>query len=266
MKKVVSFLAVAAVVVMMSSAVFAATTNESYSTKIASVTFASAEALSLDVKLYTWTSGKDFATGYSDSDEVEFISFDLADIPFGNDTPKMSTGTVFAKVSSNLTIQPEGTTVYLYTDNVNETGDYKANASRQDGENKLYSGLVRKGNTSTYKKGDFAPIQLFVRKVSDANNEYKSTLPNFYSTFDYTAGRRNLNDISDTNFATKGAEEKIIGISGAVGGLWCGGNPGGEQWYSGNDDVIIFFGAQFSNVVGNDSYATTAIKFATITE
>ena len=256
MKKVVSFLAVAAVVVIMSSAVFA----DPFKVLPAVATFEG--NVTLDVNIYDYESGKDFST--YEGVGVSSITFNVSSVTFASETGQWANANQIIKVHSNLTTQEAGKTIYLYTDNANATGDYKANASRQDGNNTLYSGLVRKGNTYTYVEGDFAPIKIAIRKITDANNEFKSALPNFSETHYYTQGFRHLNDKSDSNFGDLGAEEKVLGISGSAGGFWVGKNDqgAGEQWYAGSEDAIIFLGAEFIKVLGGNSYGTTTIKFA----
>ena len=251
MKKFFSLLAVLALVSMVSSSVFAA----AFSTKHAYVTFSS-EALSFDVKIYDFVADKAWAA-YSGA-EASAISFDTTGITLGSATPFNAMGQTIAIVSSNLTAQQAGTTVYMYTRNSVDTGNYKANAPRIDGSDSLYSGLVRKGNTSTYQVGDFAPIKIKCQKSSEAST---AALPADFWSAEMYDGVRMLADKNDSTFATAGDNAKAIGKSGATGGIWVGyGNDPATNWYV-NEKVIIFFEAQFTNVMGGSEYGTETITF-----
>ena len=266
MKKFFSLLAVLTLVGMVSSSVFAASTGTSYGVKTAKVTF-TGDALSFDVKLYTYVKDKDFTTYTGDG--VDEIGFSIPDgFVFGQEAAQPITGTTIAKVSTNLRLQPAGTTIYLYTDNVHATGDFKANAAQVWDNKSYYHGLIRKGNTTTYELGDHASIELIIRSVTEANSEYKSALPDFSVEHFYTQGHRGLQDISDDGFGSLGAQEKVIGISGTNGGIWHYNNNGaaGTDDYTGTEDAIIFFGAQVQNVLSGDQFGTSTITFATITE
>ena len=258
MKKIFGLLTVLTATVFMATSVFA-------DVNIVKSAFASFAAvpLTFDVNLYTWESGKDFIDGYTTS--VESIAFDVSGVTLGSATPQWAGGTVFAKISSNLSIQQSGTTVYMFTKNTTATSDYKANAGRVDGDNTLYSGLVRKGNTSTYQAGDLAPLFVKCKKVSDANASYKTTLPANFSAEELYDGSRVLVDYSDSNFATLQDFMRVIGTSGINGGLWVGygSDPStapATNWFV-NEDVIVFFGALFDHVASGDEYGTTTINF-----
>ena len=173
---------------------------------------------------------------------------------------------MFAKIHSNLSIQQGGTTVYMYTKNATATGDYKANAPRTETWEtttvSLYSGLVRKGNTTTYQAGDYAPLYVKCKKISDANESYKSALPADFSGEQHYDGSRILADYSDSNFSTLADLARVIGTSGTNGGIWVGyGGEPAANWYSGSEDVIMFFGANFDHVIAGSEYGTTTINF-----
>ena len=259
MKKVFSLLAVLALVVTMSSSVFA-------DISIVKSAFASFSevAMVFDVTLYEWEANKDYTTYTGDG--ADSVSFDLSGITLGNTTAQWASGDVFAKIHTNLAIQPAGTTVYMYTKNTTD-GDYKANAGRTSGDDTLYSGLVKKGNTTTYQDGDLAPLFIKCKKVTDANESYKAAKPADFSAEEPYNGSRILADFSDSTFSTLPDNARVIGISGIDGGVWVGfGVPQGEtgdayNWYAGSEDVIMFFGANFDHVISGSEYGTTTIKF-----
>ena len=258
MKKFFSLLAVLTVTMFMAGSAFA----DVNIVKSAFATFPEV-AMVFDVTLYEWESGKDF-TNYT-GDGVDSISFDLSGITLANSTPQWASGNVFAKIHSNLSSQQGGTTVYMYTKNTTD-GDYKANAPRTETWEtttvSLYSGLVRKGNTTTYQEGDYAPLYVKCKKISDANESYKSTKPADFSGEQHYDGSRILADYSDSNFSTLGDLARVIGTSGINGGIWVGyGGDPAANWYSGSEDVIMFFGANFDHVTSGSEYGTTTIKF-----
>lgn len=259
MKKFFSLLAVLTVTMFMAGSAFA-------DINIVKSAFASFSevAMVFDVTLYEWQTGKDYST-YTGTG-ADSIAFDVSGVTLGNTSAQWAGGTVFAKVHSNLTSQQAGTTVYMFTKNTTATGDYKANAGRTSGEDTFYSGLVRKGNTTTYQDGDFAPLFVKCKKVSDANASYKSALPADFSAEEPFNGSRILVDYSDSNFSTLADLSRVIGKSGVNGGIWVGygSDPStapATDWYAGNEDVIIFFGANFDHVTSGSEYGTTTINF-----
>ena len=254
MKKFFSLLTVLTITVFMATTSFA----EVNIVKSAFASFAEVP-LTFDVNLYTWESGKDFIDGYTTT--VESIAFDTSGVTLGSDTPQWAGGTVFAKISSNLTSQQAGTNIYVYTKNATATGDYKANAGRIVENNTLYNGLVKKGNTTTYQQGDLAPLFVKCKKVSDANTNYKTALPANFSSEELYDGSKILVDYSDSNFGTLIDALKVIGTTGTNGGIWVGFGDPGINWYAGNEDVIMFFGALFDHVTGGSEYGTTTINF-----
>ncbi|MCR4662711.1 MAG: hypothetical protein K5622_02340 [Endomicrobiaceae bacterium] len=257
MKKFFSLLAVMALVVMASSSVWA----DAFATKKAYVTFSS-EALTFNVKIYDFVADQawDAYTGT----EATSISFDTTGITLGSATPFNAMGQTIAIVSSNLTAQQAGTTVYMYTRNNSDTGAYKANAARTETwgttEVTLFNGLARKGNTSTYQVGDLAPIKIKCAKSSEAST---AALPADFWSLDASSGVRMVLDKNDSIFASYPDNAKVIGKSGATGGIWVGYGDSGygtSDWYA-NEKVIIFFEAQFTNVMGGSEYGTETITF-----
>lgn len=268
MKKFFSLLAVLALVCMAGTA-FAATS----ATKKAYANF-DAVTLSVDVTLYEWTKDKEWAD-YTPKASGD-IDFDISGITPGQAAAKYANATTFAKVSANLTAMPGGTEIYMYTKNASDSysGDYKALAKDGDGK---YGGLIRKGATSTYSPGDHATMRVAFSKISDFeeggnHHDYVSALPDFATggisgdNRFYTTGFRDLNDKDDTGFASLPTQEKILGTSGVGGGLWVGMSEQYVQWYSGEEDVLVFFGAKFDHVVGGSQYGTETITFGAITE
>lgn len=261
MKKVFSLLAVLALV---SSSAFAAPFTSTTKTAIAE--FGSAGEVSFDVKVYDFSANQDYITGYT-GEEATQISFDVSNVQFGPQTEaKWAPGTSFARITTNLTVQPAGH-VSMYTTNSTATGDYKANAPRYEGGTgdaaKRYNGLVRKGNSG--KDGDFAPIKILCKTATKANTSFKAAYPtedDFANQYD---GARYLLDSADGNFSASDETGVYIGKSGANGGMWIGyGNEGGgvyNNWYTKGDIGIIFFSAYFNNVIGGDKYGTTTITF-----
>ena len=263
MKKFFGLLTVLAVTVFMVTSAFAA----NISIKKAAYASFGEVAMAFDVNLYEWVEDQDFTT-YTGTGE-DAIAFDTSGITLGNATAQWAGGTVFAKIHSNLTAQPAGTTVYMYTKNTTNENGYAANAGRTKDGKTLYSGLVRKGNSTTYQDGDLAPLFVKCKKVSDANTDYKSALPTDFSAEEPYTGSRILADFSDTGFGDLPENARVIGTSGVNGGVWVGygvpansaeGTPA-SNWYAGNEDVIMFFGANFDHVIGGSEYGTNTIKF-----
>ena len=264
MKKVFSFLAVLALVSMVSSSVFAAFTGVS---KTAKAIFAEQELI-FDVELYDWVSGKDytFGTGGAYTQQADYINFDT-NIELGVEDVQKSSGTTFARIHSNLVEQSAGTTIIMFSSNTKTDSVYKANAAN---DNK-YRGLIRKGNTSSYVLGDHAPLYMMSVKVSSATENFKTTLPTFSSYETYSAVRT-IYDIADNDWSTIDRDAfKVIGVSGSKGGIWLGGefnNQGAfaTKWFSGKEDAILFFQAEFSNISAGDEFGTDTLFFQIATE
>ena len=248
-------------VLMGSSIAFAV---DPFATKTAVATFGAGPAASVDVTLYTFAADKPMAS-YGESDIATSIGFNTSSIPFGDENERWAAGTVFARLSGNLTTVASGTKVYMYTKNTTE-GTYQAKAAR-DGK---YNGLVRKGATTAYAAGDYAALKIICKKVAEAPID---AYPTDFSA-SYGSGMRYVLDKSDNNFDTLKAANDchiVIGTTGNYGGFWCGCNDSGDwtNWYTGQEaikDLIIFFGAGFANVSGGSEYGTTTITFSTVTE
>ena len=251
MKKVFSFLAVLALVVMASSAVWAAL-------PIAQKAYANfaAEDLSVGFELYTHQDGKEytFGTGGNYTTTVEDIQFDVSNVLIGTTTASFAKGTVFARVTSNLNKIKAGTTLYMFTRNSTATGQYKANYN----DNTHYVGLIRKGNTDTYADGDNAAIEMHFVKKSEASTSYPTTMSQDGDAY----GDKYLGDKAASDFTEDNA---TIGTSGVGGGIWIGNAAGGVKHYV-DEDVIVFFGARFNNVFAGDQYGTECINIVTSAE
>lgn len=265
MKKILSLVAVMAVAVMMSSSVWA----DAITTKSAYATF-TLDPLEFSVNLYNWETGKDYATEYTGTPEGS-ISFDLSTIKPGIANSRWAKANTFAKIHSNLTSQPASTKVYIYTKNTaTEAGNYQAKASRSTTKN-VYNGLVRKNMGDTYQAGDYAPLEMKNVKVSDANTNYKTSLPTEFALDGaIDQGERYLLDKEDSDWSTAGDEGQLIGKGGITGGIWVcksrNEHDVTDNWYSGTEDVIVFFGARFESVIGGYEYGTTSITFNTAVE
>lgn len=287
MKKFFS-LAVVLALVCMAGTAFAATPSAIGTAKKAYITF-TAPGIDFQVKLYNWVAGTDFATGYTGA-EATSISFSTDTVVLGTPDASWAKATTFAKIHSNLTSLPAGTSVFMYTDNTKAeyTGDYKAKATRSESWGTynvaLYGGLVKKGVTSTYKAGDLQLLHVLCKKVGTGTGTadmYKNSLPDISSLSVYGDGRRRLVDIHDTiggetfdHTTDTGTytswREWIIGTSGLDGGLWVGwgheGSAPDTNWFAGTTDVIVFFAGEFRSAIGGGEYGTENITFGTITE
>lgn len=251
MKKVFSLLAVLAVTVFMASSVWAAL-------PVAQKAYANfaAEDLSVGFELYTHQDGKDytFGEGGNYNTTVNDIQFDTSKVLVGTTTASFAPGTVFARVTSNLTKQKASTTLYMFTRNSTTAGDYKAKYS----DNTKYTGLIRKGNTTTYAAGDNAPIEMHFAKVSVAPTTYPTSMSQDADAY----GDKYLADRAASDFTTDNA---TIGKSGVTGGIWTGNAAGDVKHYTA-EDVIVFFGARFDNVFAGDEYGTECINIVTSAE
>lgn len=252
MKKVFSLLAVLALVVMASSSVWAA----AFATKAARATF-TAEPLSFTVNLYHWGGSGVYETGQTTAQQ---INFDAADVNVGSTSPSSSISSDYALIHSNLRKQPANTTVYLYTNNTANTSDFKAVSAGPDG----FNGLVRKGQNATYKDGDYATIQTKCVQISSANVTYNTTNgpkdAQFLADEQYN-GDRWLQDRGNTTTFVN--DQNIIGKSGVGGGIWysAGEDKGTPYVAYSDEDVVMFFKANFNNVAGGDEYGTDTITF-----
>lgn len=257
MKKVFSLLAVLALVSMVSSSVFAA----AFATKAARVTFTAA-AIQFDVALYRWGGSGSYETGQATATQ---INFEPGDVTLGSEADSPSISKDYALITSNLNQQPANTHVYVYTDNVNNSTDFKAlSPSSADTQ---YNGLVRKGNTITFVDGDYAPIITKCVTVSSANANYNTTNGPRDAVFNNTQqwqGDRWLEDKSTTGFDP---QKNVIGKGGVGGGIYVGAEEStyATNWYS-TEKVVMFFKAVFHKVNGGDEYGTDTITFNQVVE
>ena len=261
MKKVFSLLAVLAVTVFMASSVWAAGTE--FAKKAARVTF-TAQALTFDVSLFTWKGSGDYETGQTAATQITFTP---SDVTLGTTAVSESISKEFALITSNINQQAANTTVYVYTDNKNNTTDFVAvssNPATTDG----FNGLVRKGQSATYVDGDYAPILTKCLKVSSATANYATSdgpRAASFSTSSQSSGDRWLQDKSTPNFND---DENIIAKGGTQGGIYVGNSSFGaaNNWYSGAEKVVMFFKGFFHSVNGGDEYGTDSITFKTAVE
>lgn len=260
MKKLVSLVAVMAVVAMVSSSVFAEGIGFS---KIAKATFDSVTA-EFEAKVFTWVANKDFGSTTDYATEATQITFDTGKVTLGSTEAKWVVGKEFVRLSSNLTQLPANSVkILLRTKNKenNETG-FNAKAATTDG---MYEGLIRKTQGDTYVAGDHAPIDILCVKVDDANTNYKTALPTSFpigDNYSYKSdeGHKGLPDFDNTNYDSAEEWLKLIAKSGTGdnGGIWIGSGSGEYGWwdkYSETSDVIMFLGATFQSVVSGDEFA-----------
>jgi len=260
MKKLFSLLAVLAVTVFIGGTAFTADTLPT--TQKAYATFAS-EDLSVSFDLYAHIDGEEYTftgdTGtinYPDTAKVPSIEFDLSNVKVGTTTVSFAKGTVFARVKSNLTKKTAGTNIYMFTTSTRTAaGEYQAKYN----DDTHYSGLIRKGNKSTYAPGDNAPIEMHFVKKSEAPTTYPTSMSQDADAY----GDKYLSDIAASDFAD--GSNALIGTSGVKGGIWIGNNTSWKD-YSLDEDVIVFFGAKFDNVFAGDEYGTECINILTSAE
>ncbi|MBR3628527.1 MAG: hypothetical protein IKN42_06765 [Elusimicrobia bacterium] len=243
MKKFFSLLAVLALVGMVSSAVWAAPTTEATHTALASF---SGGTISFSADLYNWNSTYTGTTATN-------ITFNTDGFILGSSTPVFKCASVYALIQSNITASTGK--VWVYQDNKNNSDSkYVATTGRTDGSNTLVSGLV-KANSGGSKAEHFAPLKAYYKKLSDAKNVI-TTLPTQFppdGVGEY--GVYNFVDKGDSNYVAKDPYTLI-----ATGdGNYVGTNEWGRNYVK--EDVVMFFGATFTNVLGGDSYGTNSITF-----
>ena len=262
MKKVFSFLAVLALVVMASSSVWAIdpvvpTVQKAYAT------FTDSTALRVDFDLYLHQDGKAYTfsgeTGANYTSTVNDIQFDVSTVHpgrtyFENEAPEFAKGTVFARIQTNAAQKKAGTKILMYTKNTTtDNGDYKVKYTN----NEQYQGLIRKTNNSTFAIGDNAPIEMQFFNKAAAPTTYPTTM-------DINAEGGNERYIADNQ--QKGyvtGTDDLIGKSGQAGGIFAGHNNYGDYYGA---DVIVFFGAWFKTVFDGDEFGTESINIVTVTE
>lgn len=257
MKKFLSLVAVMALVAMVSSTVFAAP----YSTQKARAIF-TASAVEFTVNLHHWGG----SGSYASQPAATAINFDAADVTLGTVNVSSSVSKDYALIHSNLNQQPANTVVYVYTNN-KSTATTNTFVAVSSGTSTGFNGLVRKGQSSTYVDGDYAPIITKCVTVSSANINFNTAAGPKAATFlnnDQYEGDRWLADKSTAGFVNS---ENIIGKGGVGGGIYIGNhNPAtNPNWYSA-EDVVMFFKANFNSVNGGDEYGTDTITFNTVVE
>ena len=290
MKKFLSLISVIAVAVMFSSTLWAEVLDL---TKTAYAEFGSVP-IDVDVTLHQVPS--EYTSGYYSGSPATAtrIEFETANINVGYPEVVGSTGTVFAKIHTNLTGIASGSNLYMYTINQNNT-DFEGNkyavqpnAGRDIGDNnKVYNGLIR-GNgqateeeTTTYNPGDYATISMYFCTTTDADTrqyhydwdatdkkwvEGSVIPPVFVGDGTEYSGRKDLYDKNDNYEDLKSVGKTKIGQSGIYGGVWTGFGADDSTTYAGTKDVIVFFGANFSHVIGGDKYSTNTITFEIVEE
>ena len=281
MKKNLTFLAVFVMFISFSTAIYAA--DETKATKSAYAEFDN-ETLSFAVTLHpipqTYSSG--YYVGLSttsDTAGTTQVLFDSSTVKLGKDEVQFASGTVCAKISSTLTAQKKGKYVYVYTDNKNNTtSSYNAKTPRGPEDwgggyyVTRYDGLIRSAGTATISdagidKGDYAPIKIYSIKATVADSgSYSKASPISFANSRYLFDKSDIatKDSADVT-ATYLKPKQIIGTTGVNGGIWIGNGdtdiPFNKDDYSQNADVIMFFGAEFYNVMGGDNYKTETISF-----
>ena len=245
MKRFISFLAVLAVVVMMSSAVFAAVSTET--AKSAFMQFEGG-TISFSADLYNWNSTY---TGTS----TGTIAFSSDGITLGSSEEQFKCADVYALIQSTITAASGK--VWVYQNNKSNDSPYVATNPRHDGENTIYSGLVKGGSNGG--DGNFAPLSAYYRPLSVAKAQI-TTLPTSFPFPDPTGnyGVYNFKDISDSNYIEKDDYMLVATSKGNFVGF---GAPDFVK-----EPVVMFFGAKFTNVLGGESYGTTTITFVSEVE
>ena len=280
MKKVVSFLAVLAVTVFSSGLAWAAQID---TPKSAFATFDSV-AIDFAVTLHEWTSAtKTTDYGQHAAPASGSIDFVTSGVTLGVEDNQPVVSNVYLKIHSNLTQQPAGTFIYMYTNNkANDTETTAADSYNATYPSSVeadgYNGLVRKGQkaASAYAAGDYAVLQIRAFKIGDAAlATYKENGPKdsgiAFPWDDQSGGTKILQDKDTSGFSIDGEVwQTVIGKSGIGYGNWVGyGVPyGGSENINFYDsgDVIIFFNANFKSVVAGNSYGTKSIKFVNMAE
>ena len=92
--------------------------------------------------------------------------------------------------------------------------------------------------------------------LSTAKTSWSSAQP-VINGEDY--GRKYINDFSSS--ATPDLEYMKIATAN---GIWVGYGASWENYST--EDCVLFFGAQFTNVLGGDTFGTNTIKFNTVVE
>lgn len=245
MKKFVSFLAVLALALVCGGgSVFAAPQVEgSLKTAIASFT---GGTISFSADLYNWNSTYTGATATN-------ITWTTDGITLGSSTEQFKCADVYALIQSTITAASGK--VWVYQDNQNNSDTkYKvaSDKPRHDSQKTLFSGLVR-GNSGG-GDGNFAPLQAYYKKLSEAKTSITS-LPESFPSGQYAYGIYWFVDVNDSTYVAK---DPYMLVSTADGNYT--GTADGVRHYT-HEPVVMFFGAYFTNVLGGDSYGTNSITF-----
>lgn len=244
MKKFFSLLAVLALVGMAGTAFAESFTSDS---KTAIATFRSGE-IGFSATLYNWNSTYTGATATN-------ITWTTSDVPLGSSTEKFKCADVYALLESNITVP--NAKVYVYQDNKhNTTTEYVAGAGRVVSEVTRYDGLVKSGGTG------YADLTFRCVELSKAKTEI-TDLPEAWPSWEPYSGVRRFVDKGNSDWATQKTGSDII--LATTDGIWCGEQNPSTVWWK-KEPVVMFFGAQFVNVLGGDTFGTNTITFNTSVE
>lgn len=252
MKKFFSLLAVLALVSMAGTA-FAATldnTTTGLTPKQAFATFEDTGTIEFSADLYVWTGNYDVKTS------TNAINWTTTGITLGSSDVQWKNSNAYCLVSSTITTKSG--VVYIYTDNKHNASPYTAATS----ESLYFNGLIRADSNGGAPK-NFAPIKCWYDRLSHAKTAYTSAQPVINdSSASYPT--RNLNDIGTVAPAGYPFVKEQNVMSNKDGNFV--GTAAGPTYEYAAEDVVIFFGAGFTNVLGGDSFGTTSINFSTIAE
>ena len=268
MKKILSLLFV---MLICASSVLAATSKIVAGPKKAYAKF-DVKELVFDVTLFNLAENyKPFGSYDVNTDTTTKVDFDIDNVVPGTTDIAFSSGTVFAKIHSELTAQQPNNYVYIFTKNKQtENPAFNVKVGRTENWGTVeapvmvtaYNGLVRangqatKEGSTTYNPGDFAPIKIvcITTATADAGQYSLNKFPSFSES-------KTLLDIDDVT-ANPEQQESVITQKQTIGKTEVnGGILIGDDTYSGIEDVIMFFGAEFSSVMWGDEYQTDTIVF-----
>lgn len=243
MKKFFSLLAVLALVSMAGTA-FATPSVEG--TKTAIATFTGGD-ISFSADLYNWNATYTGSTATN-------ITWTTDGITLGSNTAQFKCADVYALIKSTITAASGK--VWVYQDNRNNTDTkYKvaSDKPRHDGANTLFSGLVR-GNSSG-GDGNFAPLAAYYRKISEAKTAITTLPTQFPPSGTGNYGVYWFKDLGDSDYTAKDPYTLVA----TSAGNFVGNGAYGKDYVK--EDVVMFFGATFTNVLGGDTYGTNSITF-----
>lgn len=243
MKKFFSLLAVLALVGM-AGTVFAAPAVEG-DPKTAIASF-SGGSIAFSADLYNWNATYTGTTATN-------ITWTTSDIPLGSSTEKFKCADVYALIKSTITAATGK--VWVYQDNRNNSDTYKAASDkpRHDGSTTLFSGLV-KGNSGG-GDGNFAPLAAYYRKISEAKTAITTLPTQFPPSGEGNYGVYWFKDLGDSDYTAKDPYTLVA----TSAGNFVGNGQYGKDYVK--EDVVMFFGAKFTNVLGGDTYGTNSITF-----